>query len=338
MLRRMGVRCSGSLVALAAFAAPCVALAQAVPRDPVTAEALFVEGKQLLAAKDYAGACPKLAESQRLDPSGGTIFALALCYEGAGKVATAWATFNEALSEARRDKRADREAGALEHVHALEHQLTRVRIDVPHPVPGLELFRDGVAIGSVLWGTAVPIDPGRYTFEARAPGKIPWKWTAAIDRPGDVFAFPVPDLANVPRTAEPAVVAPVAPASPPASAAAAEHKGKRSLLLPAIGLGAGIVTAAVGTGLGLKASSDWSTAQSDHTALRVNQASTAGTEADVATGFFVATGVFVAASGVLLALALTSDDSPAAARPQASVHVTPIVGPGAFGLSLGGAL
>jgi hypothetical protein len=313
------------------------ARAQAVPRDPVTAEALFVDGKRLMQAHDYAAACPKLAESQRPDPSGGTIFALALCYEGAGKLATAWATFNDALSEARRDQRADREAAAAEHVHALEARLTRVRVDVPHPAPGLEILRNGVPIGAVLWSTAVPVDPGRYTFEAHAPGKVPWTWTTTIDRPGDVFTLSVPDLSNVPPALAPVEVVAVPGAVPSSRPSAAPHK--RNWLPTEIALGATVVTAAVGIGVGLKASSDWSSAQADKTSARVNQASSAGTEADVATGFFVASGVGLAVSGVLLAITLSPDgDGGDADKPKSAFRLLPSVGPGSFGLSFGGTL
>jgi hypothetical protein len=313
----------------------------APPRDLVTAEALFIDGKRLMQAREYATACPKLAESERLDPSGGTIFALGLCYEGAGKLATAWATFNEALAMARRDQRPDREAGALEHVHALEGRLTRVRIDVPHPAPGLEVFRDGAPVGPALWGTPIPVDPGRYTFEARAPGKLPWKWSAVVDRPGDVFAFAVPDLANRSATDGPAAVVVVTPTSQDVAPPSSPRHAKRSFLLPGIGFGVAGVAALVGMGFALKASSDWDTAQQDKTRARVNEASSAGTEADVATGFFVTAGILGAASGVLLAVILTSDDSPkpaSRAMHVGPVQVAPLVGGGAYGLSLGGAL
>ena len=82
---------------------------------------------QLMAKEQYGEACPKLEESQRLQPAGGTQMFLALCHEGEGKTATAWTDFNAALSAARRDHRADREKVAREHLSALEPKLTALR-------------------------------------------------------------------------------------------------------------------------------------------------------------------------------------------------------------------
>jgi hypothetical protein len=55
--------------------------------DKPDAAALFAEGRRLMAAEDYAAACPKLAESQALDPQPDTALDLALCYQGASRIA-----------------------------------------------------------------------------------------------------------------------------------------------------------------------------------------------------------------------------------------------------------
>jgi len=68
--------------------------AAAQPADRATpAEDFFQRGNALLEAKDYAKACPLLAESFRLDPAGGTVQNLAICYEAQGRWASAYAKF-----------------------------------------------------------------------------------------------------------------------------------------------------------------------------------------------------------------------------------------------------
>jgi len=71
-------------LALAVTAAPLAARAQTTG----AAEMLFEEGRRLLESRDVAAACAKFAESQRLEPAGGTLMNLAACHERAGKTAT----------------------------------------------------------------------------------------------------------------------------------------------------------------------------------------------------------------------------------------------------------
>ena len=82
---------AGTSVALLLVVAPARAQAP-TSTDKVAAEALFEEGRRLVAAGSFVDACPKFADSQRLDPSPGTLLNLASCYEKLGRSATAWAT------------------------------------------------------------------------------------------------------------------------------------------------------------------------------------------------------------------------------------------------------
>jgi hypothetical protein len=62
-------------------------VAKADEGDRDRAASLFAEGRRLLATEDYAAACPKLAESQALDPAPDTAFDLGVCYQKASQLA-----------------------------------------------------------------------------------------------------------------------------------------------------------------------------------------------------------------------------------------------------------
>jgi len=136
------------------------------------AEMLFFAARGLMEAGRYAEACTKLEESLRLDPASGTLLNLAVCHEHEGKLASAWGEFRQALQEAQRAQRSDREELAKQHAEALERELPFLTVEVPSHarVPGLEVLRNGVAILPAAWSTELPVDPGRVDVELRAPG------------------------------------------------------------------------------------------------------------------------------------------------------------------------
>src|SRR5690606_35491852 len=75
--------------------------AQGTATEQAAAEALFDQAMQLMQAGRHAEACPKLVESQKLDPAVGSQLYLADCYERTARTASAWATFREAGYAAR---------------------------------------------------------------------------------------------------------------------------------------------------------------------------------------------------------------------------------------------
>src|SRR5271156_3731975 len=60
------------------------------------ADALFNAGRSLLDAGEYADACPKFAESQKLAPGLGVTLYLADCYERLGRTHSALMEFKRA--------------------------------------------------------------------------------------------------------------------------------------------------------------------------------------------------------------------------------------------------
>ena len=148
------------------------AIAQAAPTggDKAMATHLFDEAQKLLESHDYAIACLKLRESQRLDPQLGTMLHLADCYEKEGKTASAWAAFKDGAEVAA--KRGDpRESVARERAAALEAHLSRLTIAVTTTPPVQAVLLDGEVIGRPLWGSASPIDPGAHKIVVKAKGR-----------------------------------------------------------------------------------------------------------------------------------------------------------------------
>jgi hypothetical protein len=190
-----------SLVALAATSA------HAETGDVVVAEALFRDGKQLLAQKDYARACPKLAESFRRDPASGTLLALAMCHEREGKVASAWGEYADVASRSKLEGRADREKAARAKAVELEPRVSKLTISISPDygdTAGLEVTRNGAVVAPALLGTALPVDGGTQIVEASAPGKKKWRAQMALAASGDRQMITVPKLeaeGDVPRAA-----------------------------------------------------------------------------------------------------------------------------------------
>ena len=173
-----------------------------VRRDPALAEALFQESIRLMDRGEHAAACPKLEESQSLDPAPGTLLRLALCHELVGKTATAWAEFHEALSWAKQDRRRDRIAFAEQHIADLKPRLSTLKVVVPQDVaslPGLVVERNGVAIGPAAFGVAAPVDPGTYRVSASALGHEPAITEVVVEADGHHETVQIGDLRPVPQ-------------------------------------------------------------------------------------------------------------------------------------------
>ncbi len=142
-------------------------------RNQVAAEALFQEAKALIRAGDHAAACPKLADSHRLDPAGGTVLALALCQQEIRKFASAWAAFREALAWARQDDRADRARIAEARSKELESRLSRITVTLSPAVaeiPDVAAFHNGTELSESTLGVPLPVDGGRHEVRVTAPG------------------------------------------------------------------------------------------------------------------------------------------------------------------------
>ncbi len=274
------------------------------------AEALFVKAKALMADRRFDEACPMLAESQRIDPGGGTMLTLALCHERQGKTATAWAELEDARARAVKDGEADREALAKEHIAALEPKLTRLTVRIASAAaatPGLSIRLDGLALERPAWGVAVPVDPGPHRVEAGAPGKRAWAVDVRVGTDGGTVVADVTALADEAVIAARAERRSIAPAPP---------RGVQARTVIGFSLlGAGAASLGVGAGYGVVAISKQSEAYArcptsscaDATARRENAAArSAAVVADVA----VPIGLAAAGAGVIVLVTGRRDPSP----------------------------
>lgn len=300
---------------------PVQVQAEPSAQDKALASVLFKEARDLLANNDIDKACRKFEESQRIDPSGGTLLNLAVCREKQGRTASAWAEFNEALAWARRDGRQDRVQFAHDRMKALEPRLSYIVLDVPPTaiVEGFEVRRDNSIVRRAAFGSRMPVDPGNHVIKALAPGYHPWRAEVSIDRDGSEQRVFVPSLVLIP------------PSSPAEARTTPEDRTKSPVLWPAYILtGAGVVGLGAGSYFGWKAFSRNSDADDQcpegrcsEDGLRLTEE--AGLAADTSTLMFAA-GALCLGAGVTWWFVSSDDD------PEASA-VSPAIGPEQAGVS-----
>lgn len=336
MIRQM--RWGAGLVALSLLVS-VAAHAEPTASDKAAAEALFDEGRALVAAGDFQKACVKLEASQKLDAGTGTLLYLADAYQKIGRTASAWATFREAAATARAGKQPERESVARARAAALAPKLAylTITLDTGADASGLVVKRDGVEIKSELLATRVPIDPGSYVIEASAPGKKAWSTTIDIPASPGARAVTIPALGDAPVVA----AAPAAPASPaitPPPAAKARVWTTPHVLgavaggvgLTALGV-AGIFTArAVSKDAEADEHCDGARCR-DREGVELSQSARGAAEVS---SVMVGVGAVALLGGAILFFTAPSSAAPPATA--AALRVNPVVGAGAGGLVIGG--
>lgn len=312
------------------------------PEHTAVAEALFQQARDLFKQARYAEACLKFAESQRLEPKLGTLLNLAVCHEKLGKSATAWAEYTSSAAIARREGSKEREDFARDQVAALGKQLARITLRVSAPQAGLSLTLDDQPLDGAALNTSLPIDPGKHTLAATAPGKAAWSTVIDVPPTRADLDVPIPELAEASAPAPTPIAAPVpsAPAVPPAVVSAPkprpvealppERDGARVLMYGSFSVGAagvllgaitGVVTLTRAGNLRDKCTNDRCTvAQTD-------ELSSVNALANVSNvGFLVgAVGVGVGVGALLWSR--TPEPATKTAR-----SITPTFGPGTLGL------
>ena len=311
-------------LALAALVASPSA-AQPSRDDVQRADALFKEGKSLFDAKSYEAACTKLAESERLDPSIGTLGLLAACHEQVGRLATAHREY-VATADRAKEKGDERERYARERAAALAPKVPSLLVRSAEA--GVEVRRNGAQIPSEELGIALPTDPGRILVTAEAPGRK--AWSKQIDlKPGDRVVVDVPAL-EVGESAPP----PPPPGDQPPQPPVPSSGGSGATIGLGIGLGVlGLVGIGLGSGFGAHASSLDEDSKADGCTRETCEPlrEDAFTFAHASTAAFVIGGVALAAGiGLVIAGAVSGDDD----APKAALMILPAAGPGTGGALL----
>jgi hypothetical protein len=219
--------------------------------DVTQAEALFREGRTLARAGDWAHACPKFAESQRLDPAPGTLLNLADCEEHFGSVVKAREHF--ALAASGFPANVKGHAEALARANALEGKVAHLRIKLASDLPPTVTVRyDNVIVDPATVGRSMEADPGTHEVVLSLTEHPEQRYTVTLSA-GESRELTLDLGAAVPAEVRARVAA-----GPPPPEAPARRDGTRTALAATF-LGVGGVSLVVGTVTGIVTLDDAST-------------------------------------------------------------------------------
>ncbi|HEU4409760.1 MAG TPA: hypothetical protein VFS43_31195 [Polyangiaceae bacterium] len=324
------------------------AYAQATAEEKAAAERLFERALSLMAADQAPEACPLFEEVVRITSGLGAQYELAKCYEKAGRLASAWATYRE-VSQRDRGKRAKDARTAAER---LEPALAHLTVEVPAPtaaLPGFEVRRDGRPILREVWGLSIPVDPGEHRVEASAKGKASWSTQINLAQGGSrsVTVGPLVDdpgpaaLPPAPPPPAPTPPAPPPPRSTPADDDGGAPRGRTQRIVGLSVAGLGLVGLGAGVFLGFDANSKYEEQRDNGECKKNNVCTPAGDRIskdaiDQGTLGTIVGGAGLAAlvGGFVLYLTAPSGKAPAAAKAGPALTWQPSVGRGRAALDL----
>ncbi len=194
------------------------------------------------------------------DPS--SRIALADCYAGLGRTASAWSQYREAASAAHDVQAPELETLARARAKALEPELSYVTVST-WKGQDVRVTQDGAPIHQSVLGTAVPLDPGAHVIRATAPGKRSWSKTIELGSHGDHVTVSVPVLPDDVQLLTRELRAPGEQPLPLGASLPAEtdRAGSLQRTLGIVAGAIGIAGIATGTLFGVKAASDWGDAK-----------------------------------------------------------------------------
>jgi hypothetical protein len=295
------------LLSVSVIALSTPALAQST--GSAEAEELFKQGRAALEAKDYAAACSRLAESNRLERAVGTLISLAQCEEAQNKLAAARQHWQEAadFADALHD-RLNRGPAARQKFTELDKRVPRLTVKrTPNAPPGTTVKRDEVELTFGSFGSALPVDSGKHVLVV-----------SALQHESRSFEITLAEGESKEVEVEPG-----AETSEPLPTPLASVAGY------VVG-GAGIVGIGLGAVFGLQAASKWSSAQDGCKPGACGAGSQARGDQDTASrSGTISTITFVIGGAALatgIALVLLAPSSSTSAPTAATVRLTPGLG------------
>lgn len=297
----------GCLAGLAlALGVPSVARAA----DGGEAERLFREARKLVEAGDFEAACPKFAESERLEPAPGTLVNLAECEVHTGKLVSAQEHYRLASSGyPKTDKRHDL---AAQKAAALEGKIAHLTLKLAPGVPdGAAVRRGDALVAAKDLGASVSVDPGAVSIVVTVPGRVDKTYPLEL-RNGETKEL-------VLEAGEPvSVAAPDGPVQAPDSGGSVRMAGFVIGGVGIAGLALGAVTGILAMGSASTVNSHCNTTTYVCDPEGLNAAQAGDVFAPLSTVGFIAGGVLVA-TGVVLVIV--------GGKKKEAVSFVPVVGP-----------
>jgi hypothetical protein len=190
------------VIALAVTALAGARIARAQPAG-AQAEVLFKQGIALMDAGNFGEACSAFDASDKLEPALSTLLNRADCREKNNQLASAWGLFLDAERQTRAATDAPTQQlhmVAIDHAAKLEPRLSKLTVDVPVGVKldGLVVRRGADLVDPGAWNHPLPIDGGKYTISAAAPGHDTWTTVIEVAPEGDAKTVDVVALERSP--------------------------------------------------------------------------------------------------------------------------------------------
>jgi hypothetical protein len=325
------------LPVLVATALAVLAGSAAAGKDKDRADALFKQGKKLMADKRYSEACQAFEESFKLDPGIGGELNVARCYEEWGKLKRAYRAYQQADQMAK-DANDARESKIAELIVKIEPQVPRLTIKLPAGATPAKLTVqvDGEDLEATALGKARRVDPGPHTIEWTVDDGAKQSRVVPVERGGNSEL-----VIDLPTVAQPARVEPTEDKTkPPEREQPVEtaDPGRSWKIAAYVAGGIGLVGIGVSSYLAVSAHSEYTTALSQHCGGHTDTCDPTGLtdthdardKANIATGVFIG-GAAILAGGVVLYLV-----APHATHGEHALRVVPHIDGQRAGFALDG--